>query len=100
MKPFRERNPVVVGAISIAVLALLLVGGFRAQDLPLIGGGDTYYANFAEAGGIKRSEERRVGQECVSTCRYRWSPYHSKKNNESNEQVKTNISNKTKASNE
>src|SRR3546814_18269372 len=27
-----------------------------------------------------RSEERRVGQECVSTCRSRWSPYHSKKN--------------------
>src|SRR3546814_328634 len=23
-----------------------------------------------------RSEERRVGQECVSTCRSRWSPYH------------------------
>src|SRR3546814_15739333 len=29
----------------------------------------------------KRSEERRVGKECVSTCRSRWSPYHSKKNN-------------------
>src|SRR3546814_15496579 len=28
----------------------------------------------------KRSEERRVGKECVSTCRSRWSPYHSKKN--------------------
>src|SRR3546814_20119933 len=27
-----------------------------------------------------RSEERRVGQECVSTCRSRWSPYHEKKN--------------------
>src|SRR3546814_4234170 len=27
----------------------------------------------------ERSEERRVGKECVSTCRYRWSPYHSKK---------------------
>src|SRR3546814_16430636 len=25
-----------------------------------------------------RSEERRVGQECVSTCRSRWSPSHSK----------------------
>src|SRR3546814_13002149 len=25
------------------------------------------------------SEERRVGKECVSTCRSRWSPYHSKK---------------------
>src|SRR3546814_19907739 len=24
---------------------------------------------------LKRSEERRVGKECVSTCRYRWSPY-------------------------
>src|SRR3546814_14579859 len=24
----------------------------------------------------KRSEERRVGKECVSTCRYRWSPDH------------------------
>src|SRR3546814_17526351 len=27
----------------------------------------------------ERSEERRVGKECVSTCRYRWSPYHSTK---------------------
>src|SRR3546814_4090640 len=26
--------------------------------------------------GIYRSEERRVGKECVSTCRSRWSPYH------------------------
>src|SRR3546814_13847267 len=26
-----------------------------------------------------RSEERRVGKECVSTCRSRWSPCHSKK---------------------
>src|SRR3546814_19792661 len=25
------------------------------------------------------SEERRVGKECVSTCRYRWSPQHEKK---------------------
>src|SRR3546814_18794850 len=30
----------------------------------------------------RRSEERRVGKECVSTCRSRWSPYHYiKKNN-------------------
>src|SRR3546814_18331318 len=28
----------------------------------------------------QRSEERRVGKECVSTCRSRWSPYHYKKN--------------------
>src|SRR3546814_14036118 len=26
--------------------------------------------------GLERSEESRVGKECVSTCRSRWSPYH------------------------
>src|SRR3546814_3552434 len=45
-----------------------------------------YQKNFAKAYEIrdyynkdnilKRSEERRVGKECVSTCRSRWSPYH------------------------
>src|SRR3546814_15800220 len=29
---------------------------------------------------VERSEERRVGKECVSTCRSRWSPDHYKKN--------------------
>src|SRR3546814_8955759 len=28
------------------------------------------------SGQSERSEERRVGKECVSTCRSRWSPYH------------------------
>src|SRR3546814_13908365 len=32
-----------------------------------------------------RSEEHRVGKECVSTCRSRWSPYHQKKKNKKNE---------------
>src|SRR3546814_13888823 len=31
------------------------------------------------AAHLLRSEERRVGKECVSTCRSRWSPYHEKK---------------------
>src|SRR3546814_20636320 len=32
-----------------------------------------------------RSEERRVGKECVSTCRSRWSPYPSKKKKKDDE---------------
>src|SRR3546814_17453117 len=40
------------------------------------------YANACEM----RSEERRVGKECVSTCRSRWSPYHYKKKNSHNKQ--------------
>src|SRR3546814_14935144 len=35
--------------------------------------GDSSVDNTTVAG---RSEERRVGKECVSTCRSRWSPYH------------------------
>src|SRR3546814_11076218 len=31
---------------------------------------------FANKVLVSRSEERRVGKECVSTCRSRWSPYH------------------------
>ena len=56
MKPFRDMNPVIIGAASLTVLALLLVAAFRAQDLPIIGGGDTYYATFEEAGGLKATD--------------------------------------------
>src|SRR3546814_16916255 len=31
---------------------------------------------FGAAAAFARSEERRVGKECVSKCRSRWSPYH------------------------
>jgi phospholipid/cholesterol/gamma-HCH transport system substrate-binding protein len=60
MKPFRERNPVIIGAISMSVIALLILGAFRAQDLPLIGGGDTYTAAFTESGGLKVDDPVRI----------------------------------------
>jgi phospholipid/cholesterol/gamma-HCH transport system substrate-binding protein len=60
MKPFRERNPVVVGAISLVVVAVTLVAALRADDLPFIGGGDTYHAMFTEAGGLKVDDEVRI----------------------------------------
>src|SRR3546814_14730109 len=64
----------------------LLIGGVcpsaTAQD------GDTQ--SFVETlqlarskSEAKRSEERRVGKECVSTGRSRWSPYHEKKKKQS-----------------
>jgi phospholipid/cholesterol/gamma-HCH transport system substrate-binding protein len=59
-KPFRERNPVIIGAVSLAVIAALVLAAFRAEDLPLIGGGDTYYAAFKESGGLKANDEVRV----------------------------------------
>src|SRR3546814_9746931 len=52
----------------------VLVDGFPASgdllaELPFAGGQPVQ-------GSRHRSEERRVGKECVSTCRSRWSPYH------------------------
>src|SRR3546814_11318512 len=49
-------------------------GGIEVADFLIAIGAD----RMRERPGI-RSEERRVGKECVSTCRSRWSPYHSKK---------------------
>src|SRR3546814_15625417 len=43
-----------------------------------------HVARLANVARARRSEERRVGKECVSTCRYRWSPYHYKKKIQNN----------------
>src|SRR3546814_2098551 len=50
---------------------LLRSAGLRAGFRP-----DDGLAHPAPWAGRARSEERRVGKECVSTCRSRWSPYH------------------------
>src|SRR3546814_8801606 len=42
----------------------------RVADVPVV----VTYCPMCNA--ALRSEERRVGKECVSTCRSRWSPYH------------------------
>src|SRR3546814_7147046 len=46
----------------------------------LVEGGNSILNAQDDVGQILRSEERRVGKECVSTCRSRWSPEHYKKN--------------------
>jgi phospholipid/cholesterol/gamma-HCH transport system substrate-binding protein len=58
--PFRERNPVVIGAISLAVIAALMLAAFKADSLPLVGGGTAYSAAFTEAGGLKANDEVRI----------------------------------------
>ncbi|MEX0427308.1 MCE family protein [Nocardioides sp. DS6] len=60
MIPFRQRNPVKIGAVSLMVIALLIGISFKADSLPLIGGGTTYYADFSEAGGLKSGDEVRI----------------------------------------
>lgn len=60
MTPFRERNPVLIGALGLGLIAALLLASFNIESLPLIGGGTTYAAAFTEAGGLKAGDEVRI----------------------------------------
>src|SRR3546814_16301464 len=68
------------------LIARVEIGGPRGQTFPF-----TYQDLISNTLGALynpfayRSEERRVGTECVGTCRSRWSPYHSKKKNRAND---------------
>src|SRR3546814_19975884 len=68
---------VLIQQIDMVGAQTLEAGQSRGFDVlgPAIG---------AAAAFAARSEERSVGKECVSTCRSRWSPYHSKKKNTKN----------------
>src|SRR3546814_20898711 len=62
-----SREPFIVFASNaFAILGL--------RSLSFVLGGMQGKFRYLNAG--LRSEERRVGKECVSTCRSRWSPYH------------------------
>ncbi len=60
MKPFRHRNPVVIGFVGCLLLLLMLLAAFNADRLPFIGGGTDYAAAFREGAGLKPEAEVRV----------------------------------------
>src|SRR3546814_19844081 len=63
------RVPVTLGGLEISA---------DSYVVGLFGAANRAPARFADPDRLDagRSEERRVGKECVSTCRSRWSPYH------------------------
>ncbi|WP_329236262.1 MCE family protein [Actinoallomurus sp. NBC_01490] len=60
MKPIRERNPVKVAVVGLVILAGLGTAAYAADDLPVIGGGTTYSADFTESAGLRSGNEVRV----------------------------------------
>ena len=60
MKSFRDRNPFAVGLVSITVLVLVLVAAFYSDNLPIIGGGTTYSADFTEDAGLHTGDDVRI----------------------------------------
>src|SRR3546814_17158092 len=71
-------NPDIAAARKETQAAAYDVKVARASRLPTVSataaGGYIDYLGSLEVRG--RSEERRVGKECVSTCSYRWWPVH------------------------
>src|SRR3546814_19918320 len=61
-----DQQLAISGSVTDAVSTL--TPSFSPTRQKLSGSGETLRG--------RRSEERRVGKECVSTCRSRWSPYH------------------------
>ena len=53
VKPFSERNPVVLGLIGAVVMSALVVGALQFKSLPFFSRGTSYSAYFADAGGLK-----------------------------------------------
>src|SRR3546814_5580507 len=62
--------------ISSRPLSRMCVLTIRHSPVRLEPGRDLMEARYGRTQQEVRSEERRVGKECVSTCRSRWSPYH------------------------
>src|SRR3546814_16685817 len=68
-----------VGGGTVAGLSNL--GVYNCRSIRNASGKGSSLSRHAtgEAIDIARSGARRVGKECVSTCRHRWAPYHKKK---------------------
>src|SRR3546814_13668403 len=84
----RGRVVFIAAALVVAIAAYAAWNGWRAgrdeTALTLYGNVDMREVELAfRVGGrlqeMERSEERRVGKECVHTCRSGWVPYHYKK---------------------
>src|SRR3546814_14032151 len=73
--PFDGRT--ILCAYPVAALRGV-AGDELLPDTPAHGGGDPAWSGALDRAlrDVRRSEERRVGKECVSTCRSRWAPYH------------------------
>ncbi|MGE0779606.1 MCE family protein [Mycolicibacterium sp.] len=52
MKPFRERNPAIIGVVTTALIATVTVGFLNYNSLPFASPGRTYLAYFDELGGL------------------------------------------------
>ena len=60
MKPLAERNPIAVAIAGLVILAAIALLTFDSANLPIIGGGTTYTAYFAEDAGLQAGNEVRV----------------------------------------
>jgi len=60
MRSFSSRNPIPIGITGIIVLGLAFTVAMFSDDLPIIGGGTSYSAEFSETAGLGPDDEVRI----------------------------------------
>lgn len=78
MKPFQSRQPIPIALIGMVMIALMVVAAYNTDELPIIGAGATYEAEFTNAAGVRpgnpvkvagvvvgRVEDVELGEEAV-----------------------------------
>ena len=67
MKSFAERNPLTIAVVGIVVLLVIGIGIFDSRNLPIVGDGPTYAADFTEAAGLRNGDDVTVAGVSVGT---------------------------------
>ncbi|POM27388.1 mce related protein [Actinomadura rubteroloni] len=60
LKPVRDRNPIAVAIVGLLLILVVALLALNVRKLPVIGGGTTYTAYFAESAGLRPGNEVRV----------------------------------------
>src|SRR3546814_1767004 len=69
-------SDVCASDLQIGLISVIVEPFQTGKGVDILSSPENGFLGYSKNAVETRSEERRVGKECVSTCRSRWSPYH------------------------